>query len=127
VIYTGGRSKSKMTGGHLPDPLRHQITVVVLVPGPPVEPLGVGLAAFDFQMEGADAQLAAGFFQYDERPGSQAAAPVVGSDVQLVQDGVPSSEFEAEAQGQDEVAHDLFPSLENPEPAEAGISEKTVQ
>jgi hypothetical protein len=85
-------------------PFGHQEAVMIFKTGAPVEfECGI-VAVVDFEMYGVDAHFASLLFDEDYRLAAITASAVRGINVELVDEGVVAMEFEAEADGQDDIA-----------------------
>ena len=69
-----------------------------------VKLLRTGIRPFDFQVECTDVQLAASIFRQAQRLSAQSAMTVAFLDIDLVQSGVTTPVFDAEAERQDGIA-----------------------
>ena len=80
-----------------------------------VKRLGSNIVSFDLKFEGANTQLATGFFDHLEHPAPQASRSIFISDKQLCDRGLPPVELQVVSKGQDGVAHGFVRITNDPD------------
>lgn len=92
--------------------------------GAAVEFLRGGVRALDFEVQRADARLATLFFGERERAPADAAAAELSAQEKLVHESVAPPEFEAEAEGDDEVARHVAAGADQEDATEPSVGEQ---
>src|SRR5260370_25616570 len=78
-------------------------------------------------MNGVDTHFSGLLFDDSESLAAKAAAAMIGSDVQFVDEGIVAMKFEAEADGQDDIANERRAGVEEPGTAKSRKRQKLAE
>src|SRR5262249_17869699 len=99
----------------------HEVPVVIGKIVCSIKLLRSGVRPFHLQVECTDAQLAARVFRQAQRLSTQSSVTVAFVDINLVQNGVTTTVFNAEAERQNGIADWRTVGENEPHPAEVGV------
>ena len=108
-------------------PFGHQESIVIFITGLPVKFKHGIVSAVHFEMDGIHTHFARLFLDEFDGLAAKAAPTVNGFDVQLIDERVVAMEFEAEANGQDNVADKGGAFIKEPRSAEMGKRQELAE
>jgi hypothetical protein len=85
------------------------------------------VAMVDFEMNGVDSHFVSLPFNKSHGLAAKSAAAMLRNDIQFVDEGVVSAEFEAEADSQDDVADERVALIKEPDAAESGKRQELMK